>query len=191
MKKFFATLFIACVALPILVVTTYYAHFYYSLHREAVTQLDKEIGPKLDDLEARVGRLENHRPRNATPRIVKGAISTPDKPSSSSWPKLNNSSTNTAELQVVEKNGSLWIVPELRITPGTPQEFTILVPPEIGKVSNAWLSFTEPLDGLAAFETLSLYKWTNSIHLNVQAKAGASFQMEFRAILFIDPPGQQ
>ena len=183
------------IAGPFCIAALYYYQFYHTLYRDTSTEFSQEMEWRLGSIENRLGKLEAHKPQHPIPTYVRGLISTTDVRPSEFWPRHSTSLTNRQPFQIVQDEDGFWIVPELRIQAGSTNEqvFDIHVSPDIGTVTEGWLSHTEPHGELAALEQFYIYTYshaytpeTNVLHLRALAKPGKSFQMEFTAVMLVE-----
>ena len=166
------------------IVTGYFCQFYYTRYRETVT----ETKWRLNDFNARLGKLEEHKSRELTPIQISGWISTTDRKTSDDWPVFAFPEGNsTGPFTAAGNKGGPTISPEIRIARGSTNdfEFNVSIPDHFGKVTDAWFTHGGPFQDLTAFDRFRVFRvnGTNAVQLSVLLKPGASVGMRFEIMV--------
>jgi hypothetical protein len=168
------------------VVAAYFCHFYYSLYRHAVTDLERSV----HYFDTRLSRLEAHKSRELTPVRVFGKISTTDQPFDETLLSFPPSPKPDGYFAAWNTKVGPLVTRELRLLAGSTNTatFDIQIESGLGIVADAWLSHGEPYQVLAAFEQLHVYcpNGTNIVRLLARAKPGASVKMSFTIVVLCE-----
>ncbi len=184
MNRFLPLAVALAVAGTCCVIAAYFCHFYYTLYRGAVSDVERQMGY----FEQRLAALETHKSRDLTPVHVMGIISTTDQPADEFLSHLSPSSTNpTIFFETTNAKAGPNLRPEFRLPfASTNQyEYDVHVEGQFGNVADAWLSLAEPYSYLSAIEKFSIYcpNKTNTLRLVVRLKPNASVKMRFYIVL--------
>lgn len=168
------------------VVAAYFCHYFYSLYRNSVTELESRI----QTFDHRLGALEAHKARELTPVRVWGMISTTDRTPDDYLLRGAPARIVDGEYEITNAKGGPWIQPEIRLSAGssTNYEFTIQIEKQFGIVADAWLSHAEPYQGLASFEQFRVYcpNGTNVVRLIARTKPDVSISMRFDIVVLCE-----
>lgn len=185
MKRTLSFLAVTCAAVCI-VVAGFVSHFYYSRYEDAETELLRRI----DQFNARLGRLEEHKARELAPVQISGWISTTDRDRSTDSPiKYFPEGNSSGPFEAISVKGGPIIRPEIRIPAGSTNdlEFDLKIPDHFGKIVDAWFSHAGPFQDLTSFSQFRVNcpYGTNAIRLWVQLRPGASVQMQFEILVLV------
>jgi hypothetical protein len=172
------------------IIAAYFCHFYYTLYRQASTNLEQSVDSRIKQLQWDVEHLAKQ--RHFRPIRARVFISTTDK-QPVDW---LGAGTNPSEYQLGQSKMGWIIQPELRLPAGSTalQEFKINLWPLGTRVMDAWISPPGQPEAVAAFETFTVRpdEGTNSLTLTVRAKPGVSVKHEFTVVVLRDSnDGQQ
>ena len=165
----------------------YFCHFYYTLYRNTVTELENRI----NDFDMRLASLEGHKSRELTPVRVWGVLSTSDRPADDTIRSYLSSERHPdGFFEVTDAKGGPLVRPELRLPADSTTNcvYDIQVPNQFGEVADAWLSHAAPYQDLAAFDEFEVYSRnaTNLVRLIARPRPGASVQMRFEILLLCE-----
>ena len=172
------------------IVAAYFCHFYYTLYRNAPTDLEQTVDSRIKQLQWDVERLAKQ--KHFRPIRARLFISTTDK-EPVDW---LGTGTGTSAYQLGQSKMGWIVQPELRLPTGSTalQEFKISLWPPGTRVIDAWISPPAQPDAVAAFETFAVRpdEGTNSLTVTVRAKPGVSVKHEFTIVVLRDSnDGQQ
>lgn len=184
MKRLTPIIITVAVAGVCCVVAAFFSFYYYNLHLHTALQVRGEMEWKVDDLGARLAKLEADKPRHLIPFHARGRISTTNIPRSDSVTNLSPVSVNYELRVVTGKMNS--IVPEIRIPKGSTavHKFKVAVGPEKGSVVSAWTSLEEPFGNMTDFEQFHIFRnETNALELVIQLRPDVSVDMGFGIVV--------
>lgn len=171
------------------IVAAYFCHFYYTLYRNASTQLEQSVDSRIKELQFEVQRLAKQ--RHFAPMRVRAVISTTDQ-EAGHWG--GEPASKPGEYQAANSKTGWWVSPELRVPAGSTarQEYEISLSPSNTRIIDAWISPPGEPEVLRSFSTFSVCpnEGTNSLHLIVCAKPDLSIRHEFTIVVVRDSDDQ-
>ncbi len=163
------------------IVAAYYCHFYYTLHRDEVIELESRI----NSFDQRLARLEAHKARNLKAYEFWGEISTTDQPRDSWRSSVTWTNGDRFFESALGKGNSIY--PDIRLLAGSTnwQEHNIHITDQAGQIVDAWLSHAEPFQDLAQFEQFHVYRsdGTNMLKLIARVRTNSSLKMRFQIVV--------
>ncbi len=163
------------------IIAAYYCHFYYTLHKSEVTDLERRI----NSFDQRLGRLEAHKARNLKAYKFWGEISTTDQPRDSWRSSMTWTNGDKFFETAFGKGDSIYPAIRLSASSTNEQEFDIHITDQAGRVVDAWFSHAEPFQDLAQFEHFHVYRsdGTNMLKLIAQVRTNSSLKMRFQIVV--------
>ena len=168
-------------------VPAYFCQCYNTRYQSAVTKLD-QLESNIKDFNERLAKLEAHKSSELTQILLRGLISTSDRPLDEHFKQYGPLEKHLDNFfEAINAKGGPLILPELRLASGsaTNCEYNIEIDSQLGIVAHAWLSHAEPYQDLAAFDEFRVFSpnKTNVVKLIVRPKPGASVQMRFEVVV--------
>ncbi len=167
------------------IIAAYFCHFYYTLYRQASTDLERSVDSRIKQVQWDMERLAKQRHFRAI--RARAVISTTDK-QPEQW---FGTQTNSPSQYQLGQSKMGWIIsPELRLPAGSTdlQEFRVTLWPASTQVLDAWISPPAQPDAAAAFDTFVVRpdEGTNALTIKVRAKPGISVKHEFTVVVLRD-----
>jgi hypothetical protein len=180
MKRISPVLIVMFIAAACCAVMNSLAFHYRTLYRHTTDEAKQKLALESQELTGRLDKRGAEEPRDLTAERVWGRISTTDiAPGYTFESEPHLTVTNGQPLQIDPSKASYgFMLKEIRLPAGSTNVYELEVPS--GKAVGVWLINAEPYDNLTAFDQFHAYPTeTNTVRLVVQAKPGASVNMEF------------